>query len=61
MNTPKDHIESAFAVERSVLSKNLDLYMECMNNKPMSKRVTDQEIRDGCILTGVYLTVVANQ
>lgn len=31
-------------------SKNSSSYLECLNNKPLSKRKTDVEIRDGLIL-----------
>ena len=51
---PQSHINAALRVERGVSEAEQDLYNECMNGKPMSQRKTDQELRDGCILTGVY-------
>jgi hypothetical protein len=41
----------------------MPLYMECMNNVPLSTRVRaprpcdgeGRDVRDGCILTGVFL------
>ncbi len=53
---PQEHIDAALQIEKDVKADERDLYMECMNNKPMSKRETDQELHDGCILTHhVYL------
>ena len=36
--------------EQTYLKTDRDRYMECMNGKPLSERVTPQEIRDGLIL-----------
>lgn len=33
-----------------LLSKDSALYLECLNDKPLSERETDIEIRDGLIL-----------
>ena len=60
MKTPTDHINDALAVEQTVPKEEIALYMDCMNGVPMSMRQTEQEIRDGCIMTHhVYLTISA--
>ena len=46
-----EDIWAALEVEESVGEGEMDLYLECLNEMPMSKRLTDQELRDGCILT----------
>lgn len=51
MRPPEEDIQAALEVERSVGEEELDLYLSCLNELPMSQRVTDQELRDGCILT----------
>ena len=54
--TAKEDILLALEIESGVSDEDWPFYMECMNRKPMSERKTDQEIRDGCILTHhVYL------
>lgn len=54
-------IDLALEIEQSVRPEEMDLYLECMNNKPMSKRVTRIELRDGCILTfNVFLVCRKN-
>ena len=37
-------------MEEGFLKTHRNLYMECLNNKPLKDRKTDQEIRDGLIL-----------
>lgn len=37
-------------MEEKYLQTHSKLYLECMNNKPLKDRVTEQEIRDGLIL-----------
>jgi hypothetical protein len=54
MRPPQEHIDAALEAERNVPNSDQKLYLECMNQKPMSQRTTDRELRDGCILTGVY-------
>lgn len=55
---PEEDINKALAIERGVPAQYWDLYLECLNDKPMSKRTTDTELRDGCILThGVFMSV----
>lgn len=54
MRPPQEHIDEALEVERNVSDSDRELYLECLNQKPMSQRTTDRELRDGCILTGVY-------
>lgn len=57
MRPPQDHIDEALRIESEVT--NSYLYLECLNGLPMSKRTTDQELRDGCILTHhVYLAIL---
>lgn len=52
---PQEHIDWALSVEQQAKQKDLwNSYMECMNNKAMSERVEYQEVRDGCILSGVF-------
>ncbi len=42
--------------EKEYLKLDRSLYMECMNNKPLVARKTEQEKRDGLILFyNVYL------
>lgn len=36
--------------EKRYLEVDRERYMECMNNKPLSERTTDQDVRDGLIL-----------
>lgn len=36
--------------EQEHLSEDRELYLECLNNKPLSERKTEIEIRDGLIL-----------
>ena len=36
--------------EQEYLQKDRELYLECLNNKPLSERKTAEEIRDGLIL-----------
>lgn len=53
----QDHIDLALSIEAGVTDDQRALYMECMNDLPMSERTTNQELRDGCILTHhVYIT-----
>lgn len=37
-------------MEKVALQKERELYLECLNNKPLTERKTQMEIRDGCIL-----------
>jgi hypothetical protein len=37
-------------MEEGYLKTHRNLYLECLNNKPLKDRKTDQEIRDGLIL-----------
>ena len=55
--TPQADIDWALAVEKAVTPEQKALYLECMNDVPMSDRVKDNDalsIRSGCILTGVF-------
>ncbi len=53
---PKEDIEYALTIERNVKKSDKSLYLECLNHIPMSKRTTPQELRDGCILTGIFIS-----
>lgn len=54
MKPPQEHIDHALAVEKTVRPHEMSRYLEYLNNKPMSKRTTDQQLRDGCILTMLF-------
>ena len=62
--TPQADIDKALAVERSVTSDEKASYLECMNGRPLSERLSNpskdedipgRDVRDGCILTGVFI------
>ncbi len=55
MKTPQKDIDWALSVEKNLKPEHRAKYLEYLNNKPMSLRKTDQEIRDGCILTGLFV------
>lgn len=55
LSPPKEHIDIALDIEHNVSEKQMRLYLECMNDKPMSQRITAQELHDGCILSQIYL------
>lgn len=57
METPQEHIDWAIGVEKNVSEKEMSLYLDCMNNKPMSQRTESREIYDGCILTGIFVRI----
>ena len=61
--TPQEDIDKMLAVERSVTSDEKASYLECMNGRPLSERLSNpskdedipgRDVRDGCILTGVF-------
>jgi hypothetical protein len=53
---PKQDIDWALGVENDPQTKqDWDSYMDYMDQVPMSKRSSPRDIRDGCILTGLYL------
>lgn len=48
--------------EQQYLQTHRELYLECLNNKPLKDRKTAQEIRDGLILYwNVYRFIIDNQ
>lgn len=51
LRPPQEDIDTALKIESEVSDENMKLYLECLNNKPMSERSEDRELRDGCILT----------
>ncbi len=56
LRPPQKDIDLALSIEKEVKPEEMADYLDCMNDKPMSKRVTNRELRDGCILThGVYI------
>ena len=55
MKTSQTDIDWALSVEKNLKPEHRNRYMEYLNNKPMSTRKTDIEIRDGCILTGLFV------
>jgi hypothetical protein len=63
-NTPQEDIDRCLAIEASVKPEEKALYLECMNGVPLSVRVESprkldaegRDVRDGCILTGVFVT-----
>jgi hypothetical protein len=62
-NTPQADIDRCLAIEESVTMEERPLYWECMNGRPLSQRIAapradcepGRDVRDGCILTGVFL------
>jgi len=54
MRPPPEDIESALRIETEALGRDWENYMDWLNNKPMSHRFTDRELRDGCILAHEY-------
>jgi hypothetical protein len=52
---PKNDIDWAISVEKSIKPDEMATYLEYMNNKKMSQRTSNQELRDGCILTGLFV------
>ena len=55
MTTPQKDIDWALSIEKGLQDNELTLYLEIMNGLRMSKRKTEKEIRDGCILTGMFV------
>jgi hypothetical protein len=54
MSIPQETLQA----ELQYLQDDRDLYLECLNDKPLKDRSTDQEIRDGLIIFHhVYLTI----
>jgi hypothetical protein len=48
--------------EEFLLERDREFYLECLNNKPLKDRKTEQEIRDGLILFWhVYVYIRNNQ
>ena len=52
----QEDINFALNREWEVSQEDWELYMEYMNDKPMTSRTEDRELRDGCILSGLYHT-----
>jgi hypothetical protein len=60
--TPQVDIDRCLAVESTVTAEELPLYLDCLGDVPMSVRVKTprvldrpgRDVRDGCILTGVF-------
>lgn len=59
---PKRYIDACLTIEANVSDANKAFYLECLSNKPMSKRMTNRELHDGCILTHqVYVPLLKNR
>lgn len=58
LRPPEKDIYIALLIEKDVPQHLQSLYLECMNNKPMSSRKTDTQLRDGCILSHLYLDII---
>lgn len=53
--TPQKDIDRALSIEKAVTAAQMPTYLEWMDGKPMSERTSGWDIRDGCILTGLYI------
>lgn len=61
--TPQEDIDFALSVESSVKNEEMPFYLDCMNGISMSQRVKSprpldcegRDVRDGCILTWVFI------
>ena len=51
---PQADIDAAFEIEKNVGQNNRSLYLDYMNNVPMSARKTPRELRDGCMLAQLF-------
>lgn len=52
--------QSLLEAEQTALETDRELYLVCLNNKPLKDRITNQEIRDGLILYHVYRFIKDN-
>jgi hypothetical protein len=48
--TDKEQLKHLLKMEEQYLRTHRNLYLECLNNKLLKDRKTDEEIRDGLIL-----------
>lgn len=55
LRPPQVDVDKALVIERSVQPHQLALYMDCMDNRPMSVRTEARDARDGCILSWVFI------
>ena len=56
---PYSSFERNRKVKTAYVGDIIALYMECLNNRPMSARTEPRDVRDGCILTGsVFLHIL---
>jgi hypothetical protein len=46
----RDILKKELENEQKYLKNDRDRYLDCLNNKPLSDRITDLEIRSGLIL-----------
>lgn len=51
---PESDIQAALEIENNVKPAQRARYLDFLNGKPMSARVTPQELRDGCILSQLF-------
>lgn len=62
LRPPQEHIDLALAIEaRARRDNDLSRYLECMSGVPMSERHSDQDLRDGCILTHRFYVCLRDQ
>ena len=54
LQPPQSDIDAALRIEKSVKQNERELYLQYMNNVPMSDRKTPRELRDGCILSQLF-------
>jgi hypothetical protein len=60
--TDRERIKTLLVKESEYLETHKDLYSECLSDKLLKDRYTDQEIKDGLILFyNVFLRIINNQ
>jgi hypothetical protein len=52
--------QSILNQEKIALETDKALYLDCMNGRPFSERVTEQDIRDGLLLFWHVYTTIKN-
>jgi hypothetical protein len=52
---PQRDIDKCLIIEKDVLPSEMALYMNCMDNRPLSVRKEARDLRDGCILSWVFV------
>jgi hypothetical protein len=67
-NTPQEDIDRCLAIEESVKPHEMAKYLDVMNGVSMAERVLTprpldcegRDVRDGCILVGVFVRCCRN-